>query len=456
MRTTQVLFSLLYYAVDTMALLGLWQAFSGTRLPLKRHAIVGLVHTTALFCYHMTVRAIQEASGYSDLWSLLTGPSFALWELSSVMAFYPFELMLFLLVIFIGFRDVYVSTRLWTAVYAYTAHQGLLLLLGALMPDAVPAWLGIHLPIAAAALLLAAMRRWNVAAFTERHALTLRIICSAVVCPFMLWSFLIAAATPFRVGHITGVEVIFLIPYVMALLGLLFIGITAWIIHKEQKRTRLRSTADRMTDLNRFIDESRQNTHDFNKHIRYLRNTVHVYCERGDTDGLVQEVDRYCEELLERSEKDEILLHLDDPTLRAILYGRRAEASAAKVLFIIDATPLLPHFPVRNYELVEMVDNLMDNAFDGVRTAEGHRFIRVILSCEPTENDRHRHLLCIQNPCTPPNMDQLLTGQRFTTKGGRHQGIGLSKVSRLAANTGGKLILSYEDGIFSAKIVYEE
>ncbi len=53
-------------------------------------------------------------------------------------------------------------------------------------------------------------------------------------------------------------------------------------------------------------------------------------------------------------------------------------------------------------------------------------------------------------------MNELLSGKRYTTKSGSHQGVGLAKVNRLTATMGGKLILGYEDGIFSAKIVYIE
>jgi len=456
MPSTILWTSLVRCLIQTMTLLGFWNAVCPTRTPWKQQSVVALFHMITLYCYHLILTVLASSNPYSSLLHLFTTPSTGILRIFNVTAFYPFELLIFTTITFIGFRNVDAPNRLWSALYAYTATQVLLLLLGWIIPDQAAPLLTVNLPLLALSLVAAWMaRRFEWGVWFEKHALTLRILCGAVLLPFTVWFLLMLLATLIDAGNLGSFEIVLLIPYAMALIGMASIGIMTWIINKEQQRAKLNHTTDRMTDLNRFIDESRQNTHDFNKHIRFLRNTVHVYCDRGDTEGLVNEVDSYCEDLLERSEKDEILLQLDDPTLRAILYGRRAEAVADGILFILDATPLLPHFPVKNYELVEMIDNLMDNAFEGVLTASSERFVRVILSCDESSNGTHRHTLCVQNPCPPPDMDRLLD-DRFTSKSGSHQGVGLSKVSRLIATTGGKLILGYEDGIFSAKIVYDE
>lgn len=459
MLTASMLFSLVSCLIESVILLSLWNVFCKTWIPFRKQVLVGGFHTLALFCRSLSIKLMiaSESVTHSFLSDMMTALSEDIMSTLYVSVFTPFDLLLFVLIAFIGFREISATDRLWTALYAYTANELLSLLLGLILPTGLATTWTVYIPFAVVMPLLAfASRRFHVPLWVERQALTLRILCGAILFPFVLWWLFILAAAPFEAVGAAGMEILLLLPYIVFLLGVAVIGALVWVISKDKQRAKLRQTADRMTDLNLFIDESRQNTHDFNKHIRYLRNAVNVYCQQGDTDGLVQDVNTYCEELLERSEKDEILLQLDDSTLRALLYGRRAQATAAGILFILDATPLLPRFPVKNYELVEMVDNLMNNAFDGVLTASNERFIRVILSCEKDAAGAYRHILCIQNPCSPPNMDELLSGRRYTTKSGDHHGVGLAKVSRLTAGTGGKLILGYEDGIFSAKIVYTE
>ncbi len=460
MVSVSMMTSLLYCLTESVILLALWNIFCNMWVPFKKQALVGIFHTTVMLCRSLMIQLMATSGSVSNsvFSELMSDFYFEMWETFSVSAFNLFDMFLFGLIVFIGFRELSATDRLWTALYAYTAEQLLKVVFGLVLPMGTPTLFIMYVPLAVVLPLLAYVaRRCRVPHWVQQQTLTLRILCGAIILPFMLITLFAFAATLLEAFRLTGSEsVVFLLPYAVILPGIAAIGILAWVIHNDQERARRRHTADRMTDLNRFIDESRQNTHDFNKHIRYLRNAVNVYSEQRDFDGLIKDVNAYCEELLERSEKDEILLHLDDPVLRVLLYGRRAQASAAGIPFILDATPLLPHFPVKNYELVEMVDNLMNNAFDGVDMAQGERFIRVILSCEKETDAAYRHMLCIQNPCSPPNMNELLSGKRYTTKSGAHQGVGLAKVNRLTATTGGKLILGYEDGIFSAKIVYIE
>ncbi len=456
MPTALVWNTLAVNLLQSVTLLAFWNVFCPVKTPLKSQALVGAFLTLTTYCYHLVLNVLLF-SDYSRFWDMMTGPAQSLIRRFNVSAFYPFEMMLFTLILFIGFRNMEAPTRLWTALYAYTTEQVLSLILGWLVPNQQAPLLTVTLPLLVLSVVAAILsRRFGFFRFVERHALTLRIICGAILLPFVLWMLMVLVVTLLDAVDLTGDFAVLLLPYLMALVGMVIIGATTWIVHKEQQRSKLRRTADRMEDRNRFIDENRQNVHDFNKHIRYLRNAVNMYCAQGDTDALVADVNRYCDELLERSEKDEILLHLDDPTLRAVLYGRRAQAAADNILFILDATPLLPHFPMKNYELVEMVDNLIDNAFEGALTVEDARFVRVILSCEEQPSGGYRHTLCIQNPCVSPDLDRLLSDKPFSTKGGVHQGVGLSKVNRLAASMGGKLILGFEDGVFSAKILYDE
>ena len=114
----------------------------------------------------------------------------------------------------------------------------------------------------------------------------------------------------------------------------------------------------------------------------------------------------------------------------------------------------IPDFPVKTYQLVEIFDNLMDNAFECVETMADNRWIRVVLHCEQMGDGHCLNILCIQNPYETLDFEALVNRNDYTSKGGSHHGIGLYKVEMLVSSTGGQLILGHEKQVFSVKIQY--
>lgn len=234
----------------------------------------------------------------------------------------------------------------------------------------------------------------------------------------------------------------------MALVILLF-----FILKRKSENRQFADTQKYIREMNEHLEESRRSMHDFNKHIRYLRNAIMVGSENQE---LIHNVNTYCEELLDIYEKEEILLQLDDPVLRAILYGRRAQASAGHIDFILNASPVLPVFPLKSYQIVEVFDNLINNAFECVaELPEDRRWIRITLSSALQENGRTQHMLCIENPCPPLDLSLIASDKKYTSKGGTHQGVGLKHVAHVVSGSGGKLILNNRNNIFIVKILYE-
>lgn len=133
---------------------------------------------------------------------------------------------------------------------------------------------------------------------------------------------------------------------------------------------------------------------------------------------LREATDAYCREVLALGGQEEILLQLDDPTFRALLYRRKIQAKKHGVELRLDASTVLPVFPLKNYQLVTVFDNLMDNAFECVLTQPVEQYVRVELDTQPLANGRILHRLVVENPyaeAAPVQRD------RYTTKGGHHQ-----------------------------------
>ena len=150
-----------------------------------------------------------------------------------------------------------------------------------------------------------------------------------------------------------------------------------------------------------------------------------------------------------------MLLHLDDPVLRALLYGRETEAKNKNIAFYLDAnTAVLPNFPLESYQIVEVFDNLLDNAFECTETLSDQRWIRVSLTCQKLQSGRFENIFCVQNPYETLDINAITSKRNFTSKGCGHKGIGLKTVERIVSGTGGQFIIASDNNIFAAKIVY--
>ncbi len=234
--------------------------------------------------------------------------------------------------------------------------------------------------------------------------------------------------------------------YLLAIIAL------ASVIKHRNKAHLLSQTNKHIDELNSHLDESRKSMHDFNKHIKYLHNMVMT---SSSDETLQNNVDAYCKDLFDYYNDEEILLQLDDPIYRALLYGRRNQAKQNSIDFILDATPVLPKFPVESFKFVEIFDNLMDNAFEHVSMLTENKWIKVALNFEDL-GDSQRHTLIIQNPCQDTDISLILKNKPYTTKGGKHMGLGLKKVAKLVKDAGGIFLISCDNNVFAVSIVFTE
>ena len=105
--------------------------------------------------------------------------------------------------------------------------------------------------------------------------------------------------------------------------------------------------------------------------------------------------------------------------------------------------------------MVEVFDNLIDNAFECVtELPEQERWIRVTLEAKSLANGETQHFMSIENPYRELNLSAIISQERYTTKLGKHQGVGLQRVSKIIRYTGGRLILSQNHNVFTVKVIY--
>ena len=385
--------------------------------------------------------------------SLLISALFVTFIDSILFSVLPFNFLLILLCCFIGFHKTSIQNVFWNTLISYC----LLIFLQVLSVSIAPIgllgtqafnFIGNGFVLVVAILFYVISRKLHFKEFYSQNGQQVRIFFLILCIPEMITAQFFASVLTSANKVIVLLVVLLQLLYATALL------LAFSVVNRKNERRQYAENIRHMNALNDVLNSVKQDMHDFNKHIRYLHNVVATRTAEDDMPALQKEVSDYCDELLAYSHEKELLLHLDNPTFRALLYGRRSQAEQKNIRFYIDSTKVLPDFPVKTYRLVEIFDNLMDNAFECVEALKENRWIRVELHCEQLSNGRCLNILCIQNPYETLDFESLVNRNEYSSKGGSHQGIGLHKVETLVSSTGGQLILGCENDVFSVKIQY--
>ena len=138
-----------------------------------------------------------------------------------------------------------------------------------------------------------------------------------------------------------------------------------------------------------------------------------------------------------------LLAHLSDPIVSGMLLGKmmRAEQRGIQLTMSDDCSLHLPLSPNGQQALMTIVSNLLDNAFDAVCERQQNRMQVQLFFTDLGEQlvievEDNGHGI-------EPEISHHVLEEGFSTKPGRHRGIGLAQVSRLCERLGGAV--SFED-----------
>ena len=169
--------------------------------------------------------------------------------------------------------------------------------------------------------------------------------------------------------------------------------------------------------------------HDFKHHIHHLENLIR---SAPDLASLKEESQEYITLLEQDRSLYDLILSIENPGIRAFLFGCYDRCRKNQIELDIQATPLLPYFSLKEYQLISIAENLMANAIEhNLLLNETSRFIHIQLQYENGD-----HIFSIENPIgniSLPVEEMFIMNQ--TSKGGLHQGLGLSSISSLLDNT---------------------
>lgn len=199
-----------------------------------------------------------------------------------------------------------------------------------------------------------------------------------------------------------------------------------------------------------YITSLRIQNHDYKHHIANLRNQVST---ASDLETLKRNISTYIDQMDQDRRFVNTILNIDQPILRASLYGCYTRCIQNNIDFQFNATDLLPNFPLKDYQLAEILENLTSNAIEHNLTLPSlERKLHISFQSLDGRNE-----ITISNPVKDNKADlsdMLKLG--YSSKDSSHSGIGLFNIKQLAMQNHMQFYGKHTDKFVSFTLLYEE
>ena len=174
------------------------------------------------------------------------------------------------------------------------------------------------------------------------------------------------------------------------------------------------------------MEAIRKENHDYKHQIRHLYERI---ATASDLPDLRKTLIPYIDSLNASTAVPDAILSVDNTMIKAVLYGGYLRCQEEGISFSFDSTDLLPAFPIEDYLLVQILENLLSNAIEHNMSIpeEKKRFVHMRLFADHTDN-----LIAIENAAGDmdiPLQDMFRSG--FSTKDHSHQGLGLTNTQEI-------------------------
>ena len=189
-------------------------------------------------------------------------------------------------------------------------------------------------------------------------------------------------------------------------------------------------------EINALFQSIRSQRHDFINQVQ----TIHSLTKMKMYD----ELEKFTEAIAGEIHYVNDFINIGNPTVAALVRSKISQAEGYKIDFVRDVKGVNLHAMAgKTLDINRILGNLIDNAFDEV-LKHHEQYRKVILYGR--EQDGMLYLK-VTNYCADANgtIKSPLFAMGFTSKGGEHQGLGLSIVSNLIKQYKGELEVSAVD-----------
>lgn len=200
--------------------------------------------------------------------------------------------------------------------------------------------------------------------------------------------------------------------------------------------------------ISNIMGEVRRRQHDFKNHL----NTLYGLAEVTEGEELREEIKSYIKSLNSSLRDVDRIIHIKNSIISAVIYSKQNKAEDKKINFIYNIREADIEFPLEDYELSEILNNLLDNAFEAVEVSQG-KSREVYLEIGSEEGRKYIEVGNSGEYIAPENIEKLFT-KGYTTKKEDGHGYGLYNVKRIVESRNGRILLSSEGGLTVFKILF--
>lgn len=220
---------------------------------------------------------------------------------------------------------------------------------------------------------------------------------------------------------------------------LFFLAINEWqkaIAEAERKKAQLEMNKLYYDAYDELLTLVRERQHDLKNHISAILGMVYTI---DNYDDLVRSQKEYCNKVMEKSKETKLLLTAGNPLIAGFLYRKIQEAKEKGIDVEYKVIAGSSDFYIPEYELVEMLGILLDNAIEAEEESEiTPKEVRVEIG-----DRRWQFAFLVENTSRVYSQDEIdkFFQKDFTSKGKGH-GIGLTKLKKMVHEMGGDLIVT--------------
>ena len=214
---------------------------------------------------------------------------------------------------------------------------------------------------------------------------------------------------------------------VLILTGCIAVFVTIYTRLHQQYEALLQS----FRNLEQLNSDLRAQRHDYLNHLQ----VVYGLMELEEYD----ELKGYLSPIYKGMMKTGKALKTRNPAVNALLRAKMAEAESRGIDFYVEVKSNLQNLQVESWELCKVLSNLMDNAMTALEVNHGEKKLRVDIG-----EDREQYQFTISNngPMIPPELQESIFREGFTTKKESGHGMGLYIVTQVLKAYKGSVRLS--------------
>ncbi|HHY91344.1 MAG TPA: GHKL domain-containing protein [Clostridiales bacterium] len=191
-------------------------------------------------------------------------------------------------------------------------------------------------------------------------------------------------------------------------------------------------------NIETVIDIVRREKHDFINHI----NTVYAICMLNKPEA-TEKIKAYLDKLIDNLQSTYHFYNTGNEYIDGLLAVKSNYAFSHHIHFDVNFEELLDQVEIEDYDLISIVSNLIDNAFDAILSEPEHEG-KIISVYGYTEEENYYLSVSNNGPVIPAELMDKIFEKGFSTKKdnkGEH-GFGLHIIKQLVEKNGGKITVS--------------